>query len=145
MNSKPLVLILAPSSGSVAFINAIDVISSPDRLFPATASSVSKGQPVGIPSSVVFETLHRVNMGGPLLSSKNDTLWRDWMPGGQFLINMATARAVSTDPDLIHYFSGASVYTAPSRVYATAQEMADANVGNQRFNISLVFDVDSGF
>ena len=144
-DTKPLVVTLAPSSGSIAFINAIEVISLPGRLFPATASSVSKGLAVGISRSVAFETFHRINMGGPVLSSKNDTLWRDWMPDRQFLINLATARAVSTDPVLIHYSPGVSVYTAPSWVYATAQEMADANVGNQRFNISWVFDVDSGF
>lgn len=142
---KPLVLVLAPSGGSIAFINAIELIYSPERLFPATASSVSNGEAVGISTSVAFETLHRINMGGPIVSTKNDSLWRAWMPDNRFLINPAAARAVSTDPGSIRYSSGVSVYTAPSLVYATAQEMADANVGNQRFNISWVFDVDSGF
>ncbi|KAJ8466745.1 hypothetical protein OPV22_029297 [Ensete ventricosum] len=36
-------------------------------------------------------------------------------------------------------------YIAPSLVYATAQEMADANVGNQKFNISWVFKIELGF
>lgn len=144
-DSKPLVLIFEPKSGSVAFVNAIEVVSLPDRLFPAAASSVSDGKPVGISGSVAFETVHRVNMGGPVIRSGNDSLWRDWVPDGQFLINSATAKAVSSDPGSIRYSSGASEFDAPSLVYATAQEMADANVGNQKFNISWVFDVDSGF
>ncbi|ONK67782.1 uncharacterized protein A4U43_C05F3720 [Asparagus officinalis] len=145
LDSKPLVVNLVPSSGSIAFVNGIEVISLPDRVFPATGSSISENEPVEISGNIAFETLHRINMGGPYVSSKNDGLWRDWKPDGKFLINSASAIAISTDPDSIKYSSRVSVDTAPNLVYATAQEMADANVGNQRFNISWVFDVDSGF
>lgn len=50
-----------------------------------------------------------------------------------------------SDPSSIRYSSGVSAYDAPSLVYATMQEMADANIGNQNFNISWVFNVDLGF
>nr|DAD27834.1 TPA_asm: hypothetical protein HUJ06_029302 [Nelumbo nucifera] len=84
-------------------------------------------------------------MGGPLLTPRNDTLWRIWEPDRPFLLSLASARNVSTNPSSVKYPAGVSVEIAPNWVYATAEEMADANVGDQRFNISWAFRVDCGF
>ncbi|KAK9123535.1 hypothetical protein Sjap_013137 [Stephania japonica] len=62
------------------------------------------------------------------------------------LINPASAHNASVDPDLVKYSGGESIAVAPKMVYATAREMADANVvGEHNFNISWLFDVDQGF
>ncbi|PKA61877.1 Receptor-like protein kinase THESEUS 1 [Apostasia shenzhenica] len=145
LDVNSLVLTIVPSSGSVAFINAIEVISMPDLLFPSAASPVPQGPTVKISDNAAFQTCYRINVGGPLVSSKNDTLWRVWNTDLPFLINPASARNVSTDPNSIRHSPGVSSYTGPNLVYATAQEMADANVGNQKFNISWLFSVDSSF
>lgn len=117
----------------------------PDGMIPSVASSVPPGTAVKISADVSFETAYRINVGGPRLGAKNDSLWRVWETDRQFLINSASARSVSTNPASIRYPAGIPVYTAPNLVYATAQEMADANVGNQKFNISWLFKVHSHF
>ncbi|XP_043701118.1 receptor-like protein kinase THESEUS 1 [Telopea speciosissima] len=144
-NSKDLVLTLSPSNASLAFINGIEVISVPDGQFPSTAIAIPIGPSLEIPAHVALETAYRINMGGPLINPENDSLWRTWEPDYPFLLNSASAWSVSVDPSLIRYPTGISVEIAPKVVYATAQEMADANVGEQRFNISWAFRVDGGF
>ncbi|XP_038980133.1 receptor-like protein kinase THESEUS 1 [Phoenix dactylifera] len=144
-SSNPLTVVFAPSDGSVAFINAIEVISMPDGIIPSVASPVPPGTGVKISTDAVFETIYRINVGGPSLDPRNDSLWRVWETDRQFLINPASARNVSTNPASIRYPAGVPVEAAPNSVYTTAQEMADANVGNQKFNISWLFEVDSHF
>ncbi|XP_072996529.1 receptor-like protein kinase THESEUS 1 [Typha latifolia] len=143
LDSKPFTLRISPSNGSIAFINAIEVISIPDGLYPASAGVVPPGPDVEISNHLAFETVYRINAGGPVIDSKNDTFWRVWETDMPFLINSASAHTVSTNPDTIRFPPGVPPYTAPNLVYATVQEMADANVGNQKFNISWVFKVDS--
>ncbi|CAL5363585.1 unnamed protein product [Camellia sinensis] len=117
----------------------------PNGKFPLRAVPIPIGPELEIPTHVGFETAYRVNMGGQILTPKNDTLWRIWESDQPFLINSASARNVSVNPGSIEYPSGVSVDIAPNWVYATAQEMADANVTNQKFNISWAFKVDEGF
>ena len=144
-SSKKLVLKLYPLNGSVAFINGIEVASVPNNQFPSTAVPIPLGTSVEIPSDIAFQTVYRVNMGGPLITPKNDSLWRTWEPDEPFLLNAASARNVTKNPSSIKYPDGVSVEIAPNWVYATAQEMADANVTNQKFNISWSFEVQNGF
>ncbi|KAA8534253.1 hypothetical protein F0562_031770 [Nyssa sinensis] len=145
LSSKKLVLTLSPWDGSIAFINGIEVVSVPDRQFPSSAVPVPLGASLEIPTHVAFETAYRINVGGLLLTPKNDTLWRTWKTDQPFLVNAASARNVLKDPSSIKYPAGVSVEIAPNWVYASAQEMADANVSDQKFNISWAFDVDEGF
>ncbi|KAJ0983959.1 hypothetical protein J5N97_002315 [Dioscorea zingiberensis] len=145
LGSLTMVLAFSPSHGSIAFINAVEVISLPDLLFPSTAFPVPQGPAIDAPIGAVLETFYRINAGGPVLDSRNDSLWRVWLNDQEFLVIPSSARNVSTDPNAIVYPSGVSEEAAPGLVYATAQEMADANVGNQKFNVSWLFDVDSGF
>lgn len=145
IGSKTLVLTLSPSNGSIAFINGIEVVSVPTDQFPSFAAPIPAGPSIEIPARVAFETSYRVNVGGPLLNSKNDTLQRIWEPDQPFLVNLASAHSVSVRLNSVKYPPGVSVEIAPNWVYATAQEMADANVGNPKFNVSWLFDVDAGF
>ncbi|KAF3944129.1 hypothetical protein CMV_029379 [Castanea mollissima] len=144
-SSEKLVLTLSPFNGSIAFINGIEVVSMAEGQFPPSALPVPLGPAVEIPTHVAFETAYRINMGGPLLTPKNDSQWRIWEPDQSFLVNAATARNVVVNPSLVKYLDGVSVEIAPNCVYATAQEMADANVSDQRFNISWAFEVEPMF
>ncbi|KAK8953398.1 Receptor-like protein kinase THESEUS 1 [Platanthera guangdongensis] len=142
---ETLSLHIIPFRGSIAFINAIELISLPELLFPSSASPVPQGPEVNISQNIAYEICYRINVGGPALSPKNDSLWRIWNTDSLFLVNPATALNISTDPNSIRHSPGVSIYSAPNMVYASAREMADANVGNQNFNISWMFSVDSGF
>ncbi|KAK4353694.1 hypothetical protein RND71_025888 [Anisodus tanguticus] len=78
--------------------------------------------------------------------SKIDTLWRTWNSDHTFLVNPSSARNVTKDPKSVKYPAGGeSVDIAPYYVYATAQEMADAKVVDQKFNITWAFQVERGF
>ncbi|XP_049355037.1 receptor-like protein kinase THESEUS 1 [Solanum verrucosum] len=144
-SSGDLVLTLSPVSGSVAFINGIEVVSMPEGQFDFSAVPIPRGPGFVVPSSVALETAYRVNMGGPKLTPRNDTLWRMWNSDHTFLVNPASAQKVSTDPKSVKYPAGESVDIAPNWVYATAQEMADAKVIDQKFNITWTFPVEDGF
>nr|KAJ0222667.1 hypothetical protein LSAT_V11C200093230 [Lactuca sativa] len=144
-NSGKLVLGLLPWDNSIAFINGIEILSVPNKQFSSKVIPIPLAFAQELPTHVGFETIYRLNMGGPSLSPKNDSLWRKWESDTPFLINPAAVRNVSINPSLIQYHNGVSHEIAPNFVYATAQEMADARVNNQRFNISWLFQVEEGF
>ncbi|KAM1028649.1 hypothetical protein FF1_041211 [Malus domestica] len=147
-SGKSLVLRLSPWNNSVAFINGIEVVSVPNGQFSSSqVISVPLGKPlVDVPKDAALETAYRINMGGQHISSpKNDTMWRTWKPDHAFLLNAAAARTIRADPGSINYPDGVSLDIAPNWVYATAQEMADAKVSSQKFNISWAFEVEKGF
>lgn len=143
--SKKLELTFSPWNGSVAFINGIEVLAVPIQIFPSSLVPIPLGPEVEISKHVAFETAYRINMGGPLLTPKNDSMWRIWEPDLPYLVNAASARDVMVNPNLIKYPGGISAEIAPNWVYATAQEMSEANVTDQRFNISWTFEVEEGF
>ncbi|XP_031109037.1 receptor-like protein kinase THESEUS 1 [Ipomoea triloba] len=145
LSSDNLELILSPWPGSIAFINGIEVVSLPKGQFDSRVVPIPDGSPSVIPSSTALETVYRVNMGGPSLTPKNDTLWRVWRSDYPFLVNPAAAVNVSTNPRSVRYPAGVSVEIAPNWVYATAQEMADAQVVDPNFNLTWAFGVDPGF
>lgn len=63
-----------------AFVNAIDFISAPVDLIADVAQFVDfeKNERIHGLLKKGFETVHRVNVGGPKLTPFNDSLWRTW-------------------------------------------------------------------
>lgn len=143
-----LFLTFTPLKSSAAFINAIEVVSAPDSLISDTGSALF---PVGEFSGLTnyaFQAVYRVNNGGPLITSANDTLGRTWVPDEPFLTNKNLATSVSVAPNVIKFPENQptmSPLIAPQNVYASATEMADAQVNQPNFNVSWKFDVDTAF
>ncbi|XP_037480359.1 receptor-like protein kinase THESEUS 1 [Triticum dicoccoides] len=132
-------LLISPRPGSLALLSAVELFPAPDALLPL---------PLNPPEPFrLAETFYRVNAGAARgEASLNDSFWRLWEGDAAYLLNPAAARSVSVDPASVRYPAGAGPpYAAPAAVYADAQEMADAGVGNQRFNLSWAFPVDPGF
>ncbi|KAM0835097.1 hypothetical protein ACQ4PT_063158 [Festuca glaucescens] len=129
----------SPRPGSIALLNAVELFPAPNSLLPLSLN------PPGVLR--LAETFYRVNAGAHgAASSLNDSFSRLWESDAAYLLNAAAARSVSVDPASVRYPQGAvPPYAAPAAVYAQAQEMADARVGNQRFNLSWAFPVDPGF
>ncbi|ONK75841.1 uncharacterized protein A4U43_C03F21120 [Asparagus officinalis] len=128
----------APSKGSIAFINAIELVSAPDSLIHSTAKAISpEGEFSGI-SNYALEVTHRLNVGGPEIQSANDTLARTWRSDTEFLKLPQSAKSVLVLPKTIKYPSDGSVtdLDAPSLVYSTAVEMGNSNVSQPNFNIT---------
>lgn len=145
VTSDKLFLKFVPSNNSVAFINAIEVVSVPDELIPDEAPSIFPSTTVNGLSDHAFETVYRLNMGGPKLTPENDTLGRIWENDKQYLHVNGSAANVSISPSMVKYPQSVTPEIAPNWVYATAQTMGDANVADLDFNITWVLPVDPDF
>lgn len=143
-----LSLIFIPLKNSAAFINAIEVVSAPDDLIFDTGSALF---PVGDFTGITkysFQAVYRLNNGGPIITSANDTLGRTWLPDEAFLKSKELAKSASVAPNVIKFPQNTptiSPLIAPPTVYATASEMADAQVNQPNFNVSWKFEVDTAF
>lgn len=134
-----------PLRDSAAFINAIEVVSAPDILLSDIASTlVPVGQINGLSLSA-FQTVYRLNVGGPIITSANDTLGRSWDKDDSFIQSKSAGAKAAVAPSTINYPEGTSPLIAPNWVYATAVKMADAQVGSPNFNITWKLNVESSF
>ncbi|XP_042501344.1 probable receptor-like protein kinase At5g61350 [Macadamia integrifolia] len=135
-----------PQSKSIAFINAIEVVSAPDTLISESATTVS---PVGTfngLSNYALEVSYRLNVGGLPLTPYNDTLGRTWQQDVSFMKSPLMAQNVSVSPSTVKFPpTGASALIAPNSVYSTADEMANANVTEPNFNLTWQMKVDPTF
>ncbi|KVI02257.1 Concanavalin A-like lectin/glucanase, subgroup, partial [Cynara cardunculus var. scolymus] len=145
VTSNTLLLNFVPSNNSIAFVNAIEVVSIPDNLIPDQAIGLSPSSPVNGLAELAFETVYRLNMGGPKLSPQNDTLGRTWENDEKYLHVNSSAANVSINPSFVKYPDDLTPDIAPNWVYATAQTMGDANVANLNFNVTWVLPVDPDF
>ncbi|GLT33866.1 hypothetical protein SLA2020_084220 [Shorea laevis] len=145
VTSDKLVLTFTPSDQSFAFLNALEVVSVPDELITDDAKRLSTGQDFLGLLWQALETVYRVNMGGPMISSENDTLWRTWVPDQSYLVQKNLATDVSNIGAVQYPQVGATPDTAPKTVYGTCTRMNSENDPNSNFNITWEFDVDPGF
>lgn len=145
VTSDSLLLNFVPSNNSLAFINAIEVVSIPDYLIPNEATSIFPFTTINGLSNQAFETMYRLNMGGPKLTPQNDTLGRIWENDKKYLHVNGSASSASINPSMIKYTESVTPEIAPNWVYATAQTMGDANVADLDFNITWVLPVDPEF
>ncbi|XP_027354679.1 receptor-like protein kinase THESEUS 1 [Abrus precatorius] len=145
VTSDTLTVTFIPSNGSVTFVNAIEVVSMPNELFVDQALAVSPPAPFSGLSELAFETVYRLNMGGPLITAQNDTLGRTWVNDRKYLHVNSSVLNVSVSPSTIKYPVAVTPETAPNWVYATAETMGDPNVNDPNFNITWVFTVDPNF
>lgn len=143
VTSNSLVVTFTPSSSSFAFLNAIEVVSVPDDLITDDASTNS-GKFQGLMIQAL-ETTWRVNMGGPMVSFENDTLWRTWVPDQSFLVDKNFAKDVSNIAAVTYVSGSATADIAPRTVYGTLTEMNSAGDPNSNFNVTWEFKVDLGF
>lgn len=144
--SDQLTLKFSPMKKSVAFINAIEVVSAPDDLIADSAAAVSPlGDFTGL-TKYALEVSYRLNVGGPTVTPRNDTLFRTWRPSTPFMAFPEGARNVSVPTDMIRYpKGGATPFIAPYSVYATADQMADSETSDPNFNLTWVMSVDPSF
>uniref|UniRef100_A0A5B6ZAG2 Putative receptor-like protein kinase HERK 1 n=1 Tax=Davidia involucrata TaxID=16924 RepID=A0A5B6ZAG2_DAVIN len=145
VTSSTLVITFTPSANSVAFLNALEVVSIPDMLITDDATSVNPpGKFQGLLSQAL-ETVARVNMGGPTILPKNDTLWRTWVPDQSFLVEKNLATNLSKIGAVKYPAGGATPDIAPVTVYGTATIMNSADDPRSNFNVTWEFNVDLGF
>ncbi|KAL6218508.1 hypothetical protein ACLB2K_011718 [Fragaria x ananassa] len=133
----------SPEKNSAAFINAIEVVSAPDYLIGDTGNNLQPLNQFQGLSNFGYQTMYRVNMGGPLVTSVNDTLGREWIPDEQFIKSKNMAKVAKVESKAIKYPQGLTPQIAPPSVYSTAAEMADE--GNQKFNVTWTFPAENAY
>lgn len=137
-----------PLKNSAAFINGLEVLSAPDNLIFDTAAALFPVEEFTGLATYSFQSVYRLNNGGSLISSSNDTLGRTWESDKPFLTNKNLAMSTSVATSAIKYPKDTptiSPLVAPPTVYASATEMAQATVNQPKFNVSWKFDVDTAF
>ncbi|GER25654.1 kinase family protein [Striga asiatica] len=145
LTSGDFILTFSPSENSFAYINAVEVVSSPDDLITDDASLYSPVGPfVGLLTESL-ETIARLNMGGSYISLANDTLGREWVPDSNYLSQPDLAASVSKIPAVRYPPGGASPETAPPTVYGTCTKMKSDDDPRSDFNVTWHFRVDPGF
>ena len=105
MTSDSLTSTFAPTGKSLAFINAIEVVSVPDELMANQPMTLSPSAPfVGL-SGYALEIAYGINVGGKgkLVTPTNDTLGRIWVPDQSYLTSSGTAKSVSVLASSITY------------------------------------------
>ncbi|KAG7947056.1 hypothetical protein I3843_14G074900 [Carya illinoinensis] len=145
VTSNNIEITFTPSSNSIAFLNAIEVVSVPDGLITDDASTVSPAAQFQGLLPFALETVWRVNMGGPKVIFDNDTLWRTWIPDQSFLVQENLAKNLSKIGAVKYVTGGATQDIAPNTVYGTATVMNSLDDPSSNFNVSWEFNVDPGF
>ncbi|GFP95715.1 probable receptor-like protein kinase at5g61350 [Phtheirospermum japonicum] len=146
ITSDKFTLKFSPMKKSIAFINAIELLSAPEDLISDSASAIFPAGEFNGLNKYSFQVLYRLNVGGPMVTPKNDTLWRTWFSDGRFMVLPEGATNVSVPADMIRYpKGGATPLIAPHSVYATADQMADAKTSDPNFNLTWVMSVDPSF
>ncbi|WOK99649.1 hypothetical protein Cni_G08361 [Canna indica] len=145
--SDKVSLTFAPKKGSLAFVNAVEVVSAPENLIADFATGISPAGDFSGVSNLALEVAYRLNIGGPEIVPKNDTLGRTWRNDGGFLKVPAAAQNLSVSTKAISYPEDSSVtpLIAPSTVYASANEMANSNTSDPSFNITWQMAADPSF
>ncbi|KAG4169291.1 hypothetical protein ERO13_A12G073900v2 [Gossypium hirsutum] len=104
--------------GPFAFVNAIEVFPAP----PGFINDEDKNGYKGILSQPL-QTIHRINVGGPSLTRKNDTLLRKWLPDESYLYHEGAAKGSQVLLVKPTYLAPFNQFIAPDLVYMTAKEM----------------------
>lgn len=146
-------LVFTPAPKSIAFINAIEVVSAPGDLIKNTAINVVSPN-THLPNKEftgmdnhALQLTQRINVGGPLILPSNDPLFRGWQKQDTFLKTRSFARNVSISTKKIKYPGENKINSqlvAPAKVYSTCEKMINANVAAPNFNITWEFPIDGG-
>lgn len=133
-----------PNPSSFAFINAIEVLPSPNNLFNSNITKVGSNGLTTIADRAI-ETMYRLNIGGPELKSTTDPfLYRNWDTDENFMFSVNAATVVH-NTSAISYVTQNYSSIAPLFVYETARVMGNTEVVEKRFNVSWRFFVDPSF
>ncbi|KNA09024.1 hypothetical protein SOVF_157490 [Spinacia oleracea] len=136
-------IILNSTSNSVAFLNALEVFLLPNDLIKDNATLVSPRRSYSGLVDVAFETLYRVNMGGPNIV---DALWRTWVLDEKFLDNKNFSTSIHNTTVVRYAERGlATRDDAPPDVYGSCRRLKIHVSPVVDFNVSWTFVVDPGF
>ncbi|XP_059449625.1 receptor-like protein kinase FERONIA [Corylus avellana] len=145
-----LTLIPSPSTSSkfYAFINGIEIVSMPKKLYYDPEGPgvpyVGQNYHFSINYEMALEKFFRLNVGGGFISAVDDTgMFREWsqQDDDYWLGDGVIPRVPSFTP----IYTRISDYTAPDDIYRSAVSMGPNTTKNLRSNLTLKLPVDPGF
>lgn len=144
-----LTVTFMPSTKSFAFVNGIEVVSTPS-IYDSNdvgANVVGSSVPFQIDNSTALESLYRLNVGGNYIAPAGDTgLYRSWSDDSPYLLDSLFEITNVADPDVkIKFPKSLPSYTAPADVYTTARFMTQDSMLNLKMNLTWLFPVDTRF
>ncbi|XP_073150011.1 receptor-like protein kinase FERONIA [Henckelia pumila] len=141
--NQRLDLTFIPNPESFAFINGIEIVSVPEKLYfrgndqPLKTSS----QLFYLTSDRALEKLYRLNVGGSDIEVQNDTgMFRPWNQDDDYIFGADFGYTPHDDNASIKYNTRTPAYTAPENVYTTSRVTANTSI-----SLEWAFPVDSGF
>ncbi|XP_073044918.1 receptor-like protein kinase FERONIA [Primulina eburnea] len=142
-SNQRLNLTFIPNPESFAFVNGIEIVSVPEKLYfrgndePLKTST----RVFYLRSDTALENLYRLNVGGSDIEVQNDTgMFRAWNQDDNYIFGVDYGYTPHEDNASIKYNSRTPAYTAPENVYTTARV-----TGNTSVSLEWAFPVDSGF
>ena len=156
LTKSPLEISFIPSnstSDSYAFVNAIEMVSAPERLISGDSTFTLGGgadnsSALSTPS-MGFETMYRLNVGGSPVVPLNDTpgLSRTWFAEESYLASKFGVEEInSTISSILYQRAGSDENIAPPSVYSTALQINNPQeTSSLGFNLSWSFGIDPNY
>ncbi|XP_057769857.1 receptor-like protein kinase FERONIA [Salvia miltiorrhiza] len=145
--TQRLDLTFTPNPKSSAFINGIEIVSIPDKLYFKGNDVVIKfvDQVYYLNSDTALENLYRLNVGGARVAIEDDSgptrgMFRGWNPDDDYISFADVGWKKHDEGVVIKYTAQTPRYTAPPRVYTSARFMTNISK-----SLEWGFPVDSGF
>ncbi|XP_015078107.1 receptor-like protein kinase ANXUR1 [Solanum pennellii] len=162
VDSPTLEIKISPvGNSSLAFINGIEMISSPDLFYgpdPVMAGFSTNEEPNSSGGGDVvsqqtisirennMELMFRVNVGGQFIPPKNDSggLMRSWYEDTPYVYG-GSGVGIAMSTNLTIPYADLPPYIAPLAVYDSCRSMGFESNININYNLTWVFSVDANF
>ncbi|KAI3500659.1 hypothetical protein L1887_36483 [Cichorium endivia] len=145
-DTQTLNITFIPSPNSYAFINGIEVVSSPETLYFNKKNGKYDGQLITGPlitKYTALENIYRLNVGGGYISGNDDTgMYRSWDQDDHYLFPSSALGFTPNTQTPVTYTTETPNYTAPELVYQTQRSRGNITVD---YTMTWRLPVDSGF
>ncbi|KAI6670414.1 hypothetical protein NL676_005299 [Syzygium grande] len=155
-DDRILNITFAPTPGNsdaYAFVNGIEVVSMPERLYYNSVVDSTEGiklagqaTPYTFPTTDALAMVKRLNVGGQFIDSAGDTgMYRTWDPDDDYVTASGIGVVPVNTTIQLNYSAQVPNYTAPNLVYTTARSMGTDKTINLSYNLTWSIEVDTNF
>ncbi|XP_047947830.1 receptor-like protein kinase FERONIA [Salvia hispanica] len=145
--TQKLDLTFTPNPNSSAFVNGIEIVSVPDKLYLSEEGVEIRfvDRLFDLNSGTALENLYRLNVGGGAVDIGEDSgptrgMFRRWSPDDDYIFHGDYGFTQHDEGVVINYTNRTPSYTAPPKVYKSARTMTNISI-----SLEWGFPVDSGF